>query len=89
MRCEWKLKGKGYVVAAALLLSCVEAIGLRAAGRLDIGFYISQITVGSFLYSVAMIGWLLKKSEISRRNCRLLSKIGDCSYEISIFIWQR
>lgn len=52
----------GYAVAATLLLSCVEAIGLRAAG-LDIGFYISQITVGSFLYSIAMIGWLLKKND--------------------------
>lgn len=81
VRCGWKLKGNGYAVAVALLLSCVEAIGLRAAG-LDIGFYTSQITVGSFLYSVAMIGWLLKKSEISRRSCRLLSKIGDCSYGI-------
>ena len=81
VRCGWKLKGNGYAVVATLLLSCVEAIGLRAVG-LDVGFYISQITVGSFLYSVAMIGWLLKKSEISRRSCRLLSKIGDCSYGI-------
>ena len=81
VRCGWKLKGNRYVVIAALLLSCVEAIGLRAAG-LDIGFYISQITVGSFLYSVAMIGWLLKKSKINHRSCRLLSKIGDCSYGI-------
>lgn len=81
VRCGWKLKGNGYVVAAALLLSCVEAVGLRAAG-LDIGFYVSQITVGSFLYSVTIIGWLLKKSENNRRGCRLLSKIGDCSYGI-------
>lgn len=81
VRCGWKLKGNVYAVVATLLLSCVEAIGLRAAGC-DIGFYISQITVGSFLYSVAMIGCLLKKSKISRRSCRLLSKIGDCSYGI-------
>lgn len=81
VRCGWKLKGNGYAVAATLLLSCVEAIGLRAAG-LDIGFYISQITAGSFLYSIAMIGWLLKKNDSNRSGCRLLSKIGDCSYGI-------
>lgn len=81
VHCGWKLKGNEYAVAATLLLSCVEAVGLRASG-LDIGFYTSQITAGSFLYSVAMIGWFLKKSENSRRGCRLLSKIGDCSYGI-------
>ena len=81
VRCGWKLKGNGYVVATTLLLSYVEAVGLRAAGR-GIGFYTSQITVGSFLYSVAMIGWFLEKSEISCRGCHLLSKIGDCSYGI-------
>lgn len=81
MRCGWKLKGNGYAVVATLLLNCVEAICLRAAG-LDIGFYISQITVGSFLYSIAMIGWLLKKNENNRSGCLLLSKIGDCSYGI-------
>lgn len=84
VRCGWKLKGNGYVVAAALLLSCVEAVGLRAAG-LDIGFYVSQITAGSFLYSVAMIGCFLKKSENSCRECYLLTKIGDCSYGIFYF----
>lgn len=81
IRCGWKLKCNGYAVASTLLLSGVEAVGLRAAG-LDIGFYTSQITVGSFLYSVAVIGCFLKKSEISRRSYRLLSKIGDCSYGI-------
>lgn len=43
---------------------------------------ISQITVGSFLYSVAMIGWLLKKSENNHGDYNLLTKIGDCSYGI-------
>ena len=81
VRCGWKLKCSGYVVAGALALSCIEAVGLRSAG-FDIGFYTSQITVGSFLYSVAIIGWFLKKSENSRRGCRLLSKIGDCSYGV-------
>lgn len=86
MRCGWKLKGNGYVVAAALLLSCVEAVGLRAAG-LDIGFYVSQITAGSFLYSVAMIGCFLKKSENSCRECHLLTK-EIARTEFFIFTWQ-
>ena len=81
VHCGWKLKGNGYAVVATILLSCVEAVGLRAAG-LDIGFYTSQITAGSFLYSVTIIGWLLKKNKNSCRDCRLLSKIGDCSYGI-------
>lgn len=81
VRCGRKLKCNGYAAAGALALSCVEAVGLKAVG-FDIGFYTSQITVGSFLYSVTIIGWLLKKSENNRRGCRLLSKIGDCSYGI-------
>ena len=81
VRCGWKLKCNGYAAVGALALSLVETIGLRAVG-FDIGFYTSQITVGSFLYSVTIIGWLLKKSENDRRDCRLLSKIGDCSYGI-------
>lgn len=81
VRCGWKLKCNGYAAAGALALSCVEAVGLRAVG-FDIGFYTSQITVGSFLYSVTIIGWLLKKNENNRSGCHLLSKIGDCSYGI-------
>lgn len=81
VRCGMRVNSNRYVVAGTLLLSCVEAVGLRAAG-FDIGFYTSQITVGSFLYSVAMIGWFLRKGENSRRGCCLLSKIGDCSYGI-------
>lgn len=81
VRCGMRVNSNRYVVAGTLLLSCVEAVGLRAAG-FDIGFYTSQITVGSFLYSVAMIGWFLRKGENSRRGCRLLTKIGDCSYGI-------
>lgn len=81
VHCGWKLKCNGYVAVGALALSCIETVGLRAVG-FDIGFYTSQITVGSFLYSIAMIGWFLKKSENNRRDCRLLSKIGDCSYGI-------
>ena len=81
VRCGWKLKCNGYVVVGAFILSCVEAVGLRAAG-FAIGSYTSQITAGSFLYSVAIIGWLLKKSEDGLVGCYLLSRIGDCSYGI-------
>lgn len=81
VRCGWKLKCSGYAVTGALALSCIEAVGLRAAG-FDIGFYTSQITAGSFLYSVAMIGWFLKKSENGHGDSNLLTKIGDCSYGI-------
>lgn len=48
VRCGWKLKCNGYAAVGSLALSLVEAIGLRAVG-FDIGFYTSQITVGSFL----------------------------------------
>ena len=57
----------------------MDLIILRAAG-FDIGFYTSQITAGSFLYSVAMIDWFLKKSENCHGDGNLLTKIGDCSY---------
>lgn len=77
VRCGCKLKCNGYAAAGALALSCVEAVGLRA-----VGFYTSQITVGSFLYSVTIIGWLLKKSKNDHGDYKLLSKIGDCSYGI-------
>ena len=59
----------------------MDLIILRAAG-FDIGFYTSQITAGSFLYSVAMIDWFLKKSENCHGDGNLLTKIGDCSYGI-------
>lgn len=81
IRCGWKLKSNGYAVMGTLLLSCIEAVCLQAGG-LDIGFCISQITVGSFLYSLTMIGWLLKKSKNSYMGYSVLSKIGDCSYGI-------
>ena len=80
VRCGKKFRCSGYMVAGGLLLSSVEALGLRYGG-LDIGFYTSQITVGSFLYSAAMIGWFLKKSEKCYNN-QLLVKVGNCSYGI-------
>lgn len=81
VRCGMKVNSNRYMVTGALALSCIEAVGLRAAG-FDIGFYTSQITVGSFLYSVAMIGWFLKKGENGHGDGKLLTKIGDCSYGI-------
>lgn len=31
VRCGWKWRGNGYIVTCTLLLSCIEAVGLRAA----------------------------------------------------------
>lgn len=84
VRCGRKWRGNGYIVTCTLLLSCIESVGLRAAG-FDIGFYTSQITAGLFLYSVAMIGWFLKKSENGHGDGNLLTKIGDCSYGIFLY----
>lgn len=64
------------------LYLCMEAFGLRDLG-MNMSFYTSQITIGSFLYSVALIGWMLKREKIGYfcKN-RILSGIGDCSYGI-------
>lgn len=80
VRCGYKFTCNGYMVSGALLLSCIEAFILKRMG-LNIGFYTSQITVGSFLYSATVVGWLLNKSE-KESNKRLLIKVGDCSYGI-------
>lgn len=47
---------------------------------MSMGFYVSQITVGSFLFSIATIGWLLRLVEKNR--LKWMSKVGDCSYGI-------
>ena len=49
---------------------------------MSMGFYTSQITVGSFLYSVAVIDWMFKQSDTQGGNTKLLGRIGDCSYGI-------
>lgn len=54
---------------------------LRNLG-MSMGFYTSQITVVSFLYSVAVIGWMFKQSDTQHGNAKLLGEIGDCSYGI-------
>ena len=81
VRCGLKLKCSGWKVLIALAISCIEALVLRKFG-MSVGFYTSQITVGSFLYSVAVIGWILKQSDTQGGNTKLLGRIGDCSYGI-------
>ena len=54
---------------------------LRKLG-MSTGFYTSQITFGSFLYSVTVIGWIFKQSDTQHGSAKLLCKIGDCSYGI-------
>lgn len=49
---------------------------------MSVGFYTSQITIGSFLFSAAVIGWILKKSDEQVGSTRWLGRIGDCSYGI-------
>lgn len=78
VRCGMKFKCSGKMVAGAWLLSCAEALSLRASG-MSMGFYTSQITVGSFLFSASVIGWILEKKFGGQK---FLSKVGDCSYGI-------
>ena len=81
VRCGLKLKCSGGKVLIAGAISCVEVLALRKLG-MSVGFYTSQITVGSFLYSIAVIGWILKQSDTQGGNTKRLGRIGDCSYGI-------
>lgn len=81
VRCGLKLECKGWNVLIAWAVSCVEALVLRKLG-MSTGFYTSQITFGSFLYSVTVIGWIFKQSDTQHGSAKLLCKIGDCSYGI-------
>lgn len=81
VRCGLKLKCSGWEVLIAWAISCVEALTLKKLG-MSVGFYTSQITIGSFLYSVAVIRWMLKESEKQAGSAKLLVRIGDCSYGI-------
>lgn len=86
MRCDLKLKCNGCLVAIAWLISNMEALGLRSLG-MSVVFYMSQITVGLFVFSVAMIGWLLKRADEYNGNTKWLAKVGDCSYGIFYVLW--
>ena len=63
-------------------MSCFEAFALRMLG-MEVGFYTSQITFGSFLYAMAVIGLILKNAEKNMLNkTSVIKKIGDCSYGV-------
>lgn len=79
VRCGLKLKAGRGIIFTAFLFSCAEALLLRHFG-MEQGFYISQITAGSFLYSAAGIAWLLQMEE--RKGNGLLVEGGNCSYGI-------
>lgn len=81
VRCGLRLKCSGWKVSIAWVISCVEAFALRRLG-MSVGFYTSQITIGSFLFSAAVIGWILKKSDEQVGSTSWLGRIGDCSYGI-------
>lgn len=63
-------------------MSCFEAFALKMLG-MEVGFYTSQITFGSFLYATAVIGLILKNAEKNMLNkTSVIKKIGDCSYGV-------
>lgn len=75
-----KLNGNLKVVIMAFLVSCLEAFLLKYYG-MSSGFYTSQITVGSFLYSISIIGVVLEKVEEDGEK-NVLWQMGNCSYGI-------
>lgn len=75
------MDGRKWILAMMLLLSCFEALFLRHCGMSQ-GFYTSQITAGSFLYTGAFIVVLLQEESRWGRKESILSRIGDCSYGI-------
>lgn len=75
------MNGRKWILAIMFLLSCFEALFLRHYGMSQ-GFYTSQITAGSFLYTGAFIGVLLQEESRGDRKESILSRIGDCSYGI-------
>lgn len=77
-----KLKCNLGFVIGTWILSCFEAFALRMLG-MEVGFYTSQITFGSFLYATAVIGLILKNAEKNMLNkTSVIKKIGDCSYGV-------
>lgn len=81
VKCGLKAKGGKWILAVMFLLSCFEALFLRHCGMSQ-GFYTSQITAGSFLYTGVFIGVLLQEESRWGRKENILSGIGDCSYGI-------
>lgn len=81
VKCGMKMNERKWILAVVFLLSCFEALFLRQCGMSQ-GFCTSQITAGSFLYTVAFIGVLLQEESRWGRKESILSRIGDCSYGI-------
>mgnify|MGYP002548483369 CR=1 FL=1 len=81
VKCGLKMNGRKWILAIMFLLSCFEALFLRHYSMSQ-GFYTSQITAGSFLYTGAFIGVLLQEESRGDRKESILSRIGDCSYGI-------
>lgn len=76
---KWRERVNIIWVAIALCASITEVFILKGIGCTD-GFVTSQIKFGSFMYTAALVLWLLKKKAESRRN--ILSITGDYSYGI-------
>ena len=80
VRCGLKWQCNGIAVVGALLISCIEAIALWITGA-DLSFCISQITFGSFLYSLMYIGWLFKLRK-NLKNSYVTEQFGNYSYGV-------
>ena len=76
---KWIKKINIYWVVVALLISIAEMIILKTVGC-AVGFVISQIKFGSFIYAAVIALWLMNKRNKSKKN--ILSITGDFSYGI-------
>ena len=78
VKCGRTVRGSISWLTVAFIYSFFEALFLRYFG-LSRGFYTSQITIGSFLYSLALICLIINYQD---KTCCFLSRVGDCSYGI-------
>lgn len=78
VKCGRTVRGSISWLTVAFIYSFFEALFLRYFG-LSRGFYTSQINIGSFLYSLALICLIINYQD---KTCCFLSRVGDCSYGI-------
>ena len=83
-----KIRVKGWMIALALVASCVECYILMKIGCSS-SFACSQIRFTPFIYTSLIAMWLLQNMKDVKGN--ILSKIGDCSFGIffshMLFLW--
>ena len=83
-----KIRVKGWMIALALVASCVECYALMKIGCSS-GFACSQIRFTPFIYTALIAMCLSQNVKDVKEN--ILSKIGDCSFGIffshMLFLW--